>query len=823
MKAIDRRASILITFSVAILLNLAVVVVPSIAQDNPTSKLDPNSKDRELIARAPFDRITLIDNSSWEVETLTPRPLPAIDPKKSKSRPKTEEKPEKPRDGNIGMVGQKSTFQTPKTKEEEEEASFILIHMLQGDIRDYKVKREHIKSVEYFEDMLIKKAGDLISEGQFRKAFEYLLFTKTRQAKWPGLEDMDNRLLFEEGSKAVIEADAERGLRLLNELYVRDPKYPGLGDKLAMSFSARINGAIDLGAYTRGREVLHELEGIAPEHQVVKDSRTRYERKAREEFDRSAGANPPDKLDALLSAAEIWPKLDGLESAYKMAFEALPTIDVAVSDLPQPIGPWLRSTALRRVSPLVYRPLLSNGSEEAMKGTLPNQLAAGIETFELSKGIRIKLKPGIIWSDGSRPVGAIDVARSLADRAVPTLPGYSARWADLVERVEVTEDDRVEVRLTRPSLRPELFLIAPVGPAHAAGDGWVNNLGQGRQPVGDGPFHWLPSSKPNVDQYLLNKPTSDTPKRIHRVREIRYDTPTAAVAAFVRGETTLLEHLSPDRLAEVSVIPDIKIGKYQTPSLHRIAIDGRTSALRNRSLRRALSLSIDRRILLEESILRRSADAQNAVADGPFLKGSYADAVDVLPLVYDPLLAKMLVAAARKELGGSPVRLTLEYPPTAIARAICPKLAEAWMLVGVELVLKEVPEGELESRLRSGGRFDLAYRASRPGDPSVDGGPTICPGYDAPPSSDPLASLASPRILQLLMELDRAPETTQVQSLLLQVDRESRDELPILPLWQITEHYAWRTRLKGIPAELDQIYQSIETWEIEPWFPHDPW
>ena len=45
--------------------------------------------------------------------------------------------------------------------------------------------------------------------------------------------------------------------------------------------------------------------------------------------------------------------------------------------------------------------------------------------------------------------------------------------------------------------------------------------------------------------------------------------------------------------------------------------------------------------------------------------------------------------------------------------------------------------------------------------------------------------------------------------------------LPVLPLWQLEDHYAWRTRLEG-PAEVaDRLYQGIETWKIAPWFARD--
>lgn len=789
----------------------AVAALPNAGRAQ--NAVDPNAKGREIIARAPFDRVTLLDNTTWEIEPLSPRPLPPFDPTKKPPRRKIQP----PHNGNIGLPGQKSNLEEPKKDDDEEDT--IVIHLLDGDVRDYRVRREHIKAIAYYEDMLIEEAERLISAGNYSKAFEYLLMVQARQGKWMRLDETTDHLLFEEGSHALTEGDGERGLRLLGELYRRRPQYPGLGDKLASSFLARIKKAFEVGAYASGREVLREFESLAPDNPAVREARGLYEGRARSLLDRSRAADAPGRLDLIVTASRIWPRLDGLESAYREAFAAVPTVDVAVAELPEPVGPWVNSPASERTMPLLYRPILGANNEEALKGSIPGQLAASVETFDLSRGLRIRLRPGFAWNDGSRPVAATDVARMLVDRAVPTQPGYSARWADLLDRVETTEDEAVEVRLSRPSLHPEHWLVAPVGPAHGGGDGWVSIAGQGRRPVGDGPYRWSPAEK-GVAQYL--SADAETGPKVRRVREVRHDSPAAAVAAFVRGEASVIERIPPDRLGELGALEGVQIGRYATPAAHRIALDGRTEALRNRTLRRALSLAIDRKGLLEESILRHKPDGVDAVADGPFLKGTYADASDVAPLPYDPWLSRALVAAARKELGGGAVRLTFEYPPTAVARAICPKLAEAWNAVGVEVAAKEVPERLLEAKLRGGGRFDLAYRATRPAEAAFDAGPTICPGYDAPPSTDPLASVASPRILQLLLDLDRAPETTAAQALLLQIDRESRDELPMLPLWQLAEHYAWRSRVKGIGDEATHLYQGIETWEVEPWFPSEP-
>jgi peptide/nickel transport system substrate-binding protein len=228
-------------------------------------------------------------------------------------------------------------------------------------------------------------------------------------------------------------------------------------------------------------------------------------------------------------------------------------------------------------------------------------------------------------------------------------------------------------------------------------------------------------------------------------------------------------------------------------------------------------------LLLEEVVLKRPSDDVNTVADGPFAKGTYADAPRVKPLAYDPLLAKMLIAAARKELGGSPIKLTFEYPATSEAQAAAPRIAEAWRKLDVDVDLVERSESELEDALHSGKRFDLAYRAGPCVEPVWEAGPALCPGYDSAPSAAALESIASPRILELLLRLERAPETPTATGLVLTIDRECRDELPVLPLWQLEDHYAWRTRLKGPAETARHLYQGLDTWEIEPWFAKDPW
>ena len=131
--------------------------------------------------------------------------------------------------------------------------------------------------------------------------------------------------------------------------------------------------------------------------------------------------------------------------------------------------------------------------------------------------------------------------------------------------------------------------------------------------------------------------------------------------------------MPPDQVVGLAASPEIKVAQYAKPVVHFLALDGRNPALRSRSLRRGLSYAIDRKALLEDYVIKREAEAPDAVADGPFPKGSYADAPGVKPLEGHLWLAKMLVAAARKEMNNAPIKLNLEYPSIPEVRAIVPR------------------------------------------------------------------------------------------------------------------------------------------------------
>jgi peptide/nickel transport system substrate-binding protein len=524
-------------------------------------------------------------------------------------------------------------------------------------------------------------------------------------------------------------------------------------------------------------------------------------------------------VEGLAEALRVWPADEAIAEEFRGAFVETPVLDVAVLDIPRGLGPWERTAAEKRLARLVYLPLLAEDSEEAVKGGRDDQLVAGIEATELGRRVRIAIRDGAKWSDGSRGLSAVDVARSLADRALPEAPGYQARWAELLDGVSPAGARDVELRLSRAPLDLEKWLLGPVGPAHSGRDGrvWTD---EGTKLVGSGPYTPAGENGPTLRlDRVAGEGGSAWP--IARIHERPYGDPDAAVGALLRGDVQLLEEVPPRRLQELTGTAGVKVGKYEAPRMHWIAVDGRNPALRNRSLRRGISFAIDRASLLHDFALGRSPEGADSPSDGPFPAGSYANAPEVPPLEFDPLLSRLLVTAARTELGGDRINLKFEYPASAVARSVVPEIVEALEATGLAITPVERPADDLERELRLGRRFDLAYRVAPVEDAVTEAGPLLCPGYDSPESTDGLGAIASPRMLQLLLELERAPDWPTARALVLQLDLEARDELPVIPLWQMGHHRAWRDQLSGVPEVVDRLYQGIETWSLAPWTP-DP-
>jgi ABC-type oligopeptide transport system substrate-binding subunit len=73
----------------------------------------------------------------------------------------------------------------------------------------------------------------------------------------------------------------------------------------------------------------------------------------------------------------------------------------------------------------------------------------------------------------------------------------------------------------------------------------------------------------------------------------------------------------------------------------------------------------------------------------------------------------------------------------------------------------------------------------------------------------------SPAMLAALRELEQAADLLQASQKLHEIHALAAAELPVIPLWQLVDHFAYHASVKGIGQRPVSLYQNIEQWQVE--------
>jgi peptide/nickel transport system substrate-binding protein len=102
---------------------------------------------------------------------------------------------------------------------------------------------------------------------------------------------------------------------------------------------------------------------------------------------------------------------------------------------------------------------------------------------------------------------------------------------------------------------------------------------------------------------------------------------------------------------------------------------------------------------------------------------------------------------------------------------------------------------------------DLSYTEVAVHEPSVDVWRVLSPHG--------LAGSASPAMLAALRSLGSAAEDPQRIERLHEIHRLAANELPVIPLWQIQEHFAYHASAGLTEAPRHSLYDDVEAWQAQ--------
>lgn len=657
-----------------------------------------------------------------------------------------------------------------------------------------------VRQIELFEQQLLSEAARLTREKQFIAAFDHLARLDRDYARLPGLEQAFASFLRADALARFREGENEHALVILGSLYDRSPNAPGVrqavdavgGKILTNRWKQKDYRAVSatLSTLRTGFPKL-KLQSLAP-------WQDRLAQRAEKEIEKAESAiqqrNYREARAAALAAVELTPDDPRTHNLLAQIERANPTVRVGVLEAGS------AATTLRLDTPSARRlSRLTGGSlvrldDYAPNGGVYSSPLGEVQTDDHKRQIRLSLSPALA-NDGEN---AYAIARAIL-RLCESQAGSSYHGlAERTTQISVERPARIVINLKRSHARPEALLKGPLP------DELTSIV----------PTEWKLLSSSTEDRAVYQRNNKDSGFQL--IEETRFSSEQSAINALLAGDIQVLANLPPWQMASMRRTTGIVVGEYRLPTLHCLFIAPGSPLAQSREARRALSYGIARDKFVSEVLLGGEPSpgyqALSAVLPlgrslGDPLRYAYNDAL--APRPYQPRLAALLSAVAAKnqpkegETADADAPLVLLHAPTPIARLACRTIESQLGALGIPIERIEASEADLTA---GNLKYDLRYAEVTLGEPMVDAWTLFGPGG--------LAGDCSATLLSALQQLDAAKTGKGVGDALREAHEVLAGDLPMIPLWQTVDHYAFRRELEGLPRETVDLYQTIDQWRV---------
>ena len=700
----------------------------------------------------------------------------------------------------------------------------LVVRLLEQPEPAYEILWRSIEKVELFEQLVLKKANELVTAGKLDEAYDYFKFLEEDYPKVPELAASIEDYLYAEAKASASAGHFDAALAILRELHRRNPKRSELEKALGVSTEKLLEKYVGGDDYSSARQLLRNLGEVFPQHAIVAKWEGRFKEEAGAKLDEARKALDAGELRKAGAAARrlvhVWPTLPEAKELLEQIHQKHPRVVVGVG-VPAVAcrTEWPDDWASRRSGRLLYRTLCEftgPGPEGGMYRCPVGQVqiaegpVQGERITELGRRLAFEIKPDVrISADGAILTG-LHVSRRLLTLADPADPAYRVDWAELLAAVAVRDVFHVDVDLRRTHVRPEAFLQTTLFPPVDSNDS---------EPPRDSVGPYMVHSRTEGEVcYLPNEHYFATsPGQPKEIVERYFRGGSEAIRALLRGQIDVLDRVNPWDLQRVRSAKDLVVERYAAPLVHCLIPNVRKPLLSRRAFRRALVYGIHRGAILDRLTGGEKLPGCQVIS-GPFPPGieyggplGYAYDEGIEPRSYEPRLAIALaeltvkeVAAAEKKKGKpwkTMPKLVLAHPPHEIARTACIAIRHQLGLIGIPIVLKELPP---PAAVQISDENDLVYAELAVWEPVVDARRVL--------AADGLSGGCSPYMSLALRQLDEAVDWRQVRDKLRQIHRIAHHDVAVVPLWQLTDYFAYHRSLGDVGAGPVSLYQNVEQW-----------
>jgi len=450
------------------------------------------------------------------------------------------------------------------------------------------------------------------------------------------------------------------------------------------------------------------------------------------------------------------------------------------------------------------------------------RLATSWEFSSDNRTLTFHLRPEARWSDGV-PITADDVRFTFLAQKDPTVGSLGMEMKDFIKDVEVVDPHTVRFHFTR--VYPYQLMDANDGhivPAHAWGRvpfaKW-RTTDFARILVTGGPFR-LAAHTPQQTIVLERDPLYWNAPRPNLDRLVMRVVPdmAAQLAQLFAGQVNLVQGVSPQEADRVKANKDLDLVEFPSRFWGMIGWNNRRLYFEDRRVRRALTLGINRKSLVD-TVFRGHAK----LSSGPILSSMWAFDRNLRQLPFDPAEAAALLAQAGwrdangdgiLEHNGHDFAFDLMYPSNNILRRQMALLIQADLArlgikvrpTGVEFtsLLARTEAGDFDATLWGwveGTRVDLTSAWSTP-TPSQGSNNFI--GY------------SNPDVDRLIAAAREEPDYTRSKVLFDRIQELIVDDQPATFLYESTQLVATSRRLHGADINSAALFFNVEEWAWGP-------
>ncbi len=697
--------------------------------------------------------------------------------------------------------------QIPASPSPQDKLRVILVRFPE---REYEVLWRDIERVELYEQRVHAEAVSKLAAKDFIGAFQNLSYLLKHYPQMTRLEELRQEFLLKSAADRYQAGEYRQTLSALEELRATAPAYQSATvmrvlSQVADGLISAYQQASDLGSAKQLLNRLSEAYGsdlpvVATWEQKLEDMALAKRSEAIDLLQRKEYRRARQAATAMLS---ILPDVQEANQIVEQINREHPMVRVGVMQRTHELDATsLVNWSARRAGLLVEQPIfqfLETGAEGGRYG-----FALG--AYRLSddrQQLMFSLDPNI-----PTQLDAFGLAQLLLSRSNPDSEDYDATWAAIFQSVSIPAANQVLVQLKRPNVLPHALLqwTLPSGTSRETAEQLLPGLYQ-------------PGSQDDQEASFVIRPTVEQHGQPAEVIEVFYSDPKRAVNELLRGEVDVLDQLYPADAKRLASDPRIRIGTYALPTTHMLIPLSDHAYLANSKFRRGLLYATNRQGMLSGELLNSEDPNDGRLVSGPFPLGggvndplSYAYNKSVLPLEYNPQLARLLLVMTQQELRETAKRtgqsvptlekLVIGCPDYEFARVAVQAMIQQWANVGIEaeMLVQSMEESLVQ-------KCDLIYVTTTMWEPATDV-QRLLGGND-------IAATDNPYIVQALENLRVARNWREVRNALQDLHQLIDYHLPVLPLWQIADRFAVRKYVDGLEDRPLSLYQNISNWRVD--------